>query len=93
MLQLIEFFVFLMVMTICYQFYRYALNHQGREKQDKCQTLGIVFFSVGMTSLVIRSVFFVFGGVVLMMFGLRLIAHGLDRIDKKIYIDQYTGDE
>jgi integral membrane sensor domain MASE1 len=81
------------VLMICYQMYAFSVNKQGAEKQKSCQMLGIVYMTSGITALIARQPVFVFMGLVLMMVGFRLMATGLDRIDKKIYIDHYDEDD
>jgi hypothetical protein len=76
--------------AIIFQMYNYAITRKKEEKQKICRGLGILLFSFGVVSLVFRDQFFVFAGLLLMMIGFRLIAQGLDRLDKKIYIDRYN---
>lgn len=76
-----------------YQFYAFAISATGAEKQRRCLTLGIISFAIGIPCLVFHSTLAVFGGMILMMFGFRLLAQGLDRIDKKIYIDRCADDD
>ena len=85
-LKLLVLFTILMVI---YQIYSYAVTRKREEKQTICRGLGIALFSVGVVTLVTRDTILVFTGLFLMMLGLRLIAHSLDRIDKKIFIDRY----
>jgi len=77
------------ILTVIYQIYSYAVTRKREEKQNICRGLGIALFSVGVVTLVTRDTILVFTGLFLMMLGLRLIAHSLDRIDKKIFIDRY----
>jgi len=77
------------LLTVIYQIYSYAVTRKREEKQRVCRGLGIVLFSVGVVTLVTRDTFFVFSGIFLMMLGFRLLAHSLDRLDKKIFIDRY----
>ena len=86
--------IFLMsTLIVFYQFYTFAVSRKALEKQKSCQKLGIVYFTLGILCLVIRDTSFVVAGLILMMLGLRLIAHGLDRIDKKIFIDRHDEDQ
>jgi hypothetical protein len=85
----VEFLVSIPVMLICYQMYAFSVNKKGAEKQKSCQALGIVYMTFGITALIAREPAFVFMGLMLMMFGFRLMSTGLDRIDKKIFIDRY----
>jgi predicted tellurium resistance membrane protein TerC len=80
------------VIVICFQFFLYSVSLHGEEKQKKCRTLGIIYMSFGIISLASRSMLFTVTGLVLIMMGLRLIAYGLDRINKKIFIDRYDED-
>ena len=89
---LIEIAILGPVLVVMYQFYRFAVNRTGEMKQKSCQALGIVYCSLGITALALHTTFFVFAGLLLLMFGLRLIAHGLDRINKTIFIDRYDED-
>jgi len=77
--------------AVIFQIYSYAVTRQREERQSVCRGLGIMLLTVGITSLVTRDYLFVFAGFILMMIGFRLIARGLDRLDKKIYIDRYNG--
>jgi hypothetical protein len=89
----IENFFLLSLLIVFYQFYTFAVSRKTLEKQRSCQKLGIVYFTLGILCLVIHDLSFVIAGFVLMMLGLRLIAHGLDRIDKKIFIDRHDEDQ
>ena len=88
-----EFLASIPILLICYQMYAFSVNKKGAEKQSSCQALGIVYMTAGTTALIARQPVFVFMGLMLMMFGFRLMAIGLDRIDKKIFIDRYDGEE
>jgi hypothetical protein len=89
---IIEMLLLLPLITILYQFYRFSVKRKDADKQKKCQILGIVYCTMGIFALVFRSPFFIFSGLLLIMFGFRLLAHGLDRINKTTYIDQYEED-
>jgi hypothetical protein len=93
MLQLIITLITLSFLILCYQGYRYSITLTGTEKQDVCQHHGIFFTSLGTGAFLAPSVPVVFAGVILIMLGLRLIAHSLDRLDKTVYIDHYTEEE
>ena len=86
----VKFLILLPLFAVIFQMYNYALTRQREEKQAVCRGLGIMLLSIGIASLVSRDPLFVFAGLILMMAGFRLIAHGLDRLDKKIYIDRYN---
>jgi hypothetical protein len=85
----IEFLATLPVLIICYQLYSYSAKSRGFDRQRRCQKLGIVFMTLGTTSLIAHRAAFVFAGLILIMMGFRLIAKGLDRLDKKVFIDRY----
>ena len=87
----LEILATLPVMVICYQLYAYSANSQGVARQRRLLRLGIAFMTMGITALVTREPTFVFLGLILIMMGLRLMAKGLDRLDKKIFIDRYDG--
>jgi hypothetical protein len=71
------------------QMYNYAVTKSGVERQKNCRGFGITCITVGIVSLVFRSVPLTVAGLILIMMGLRLVAHGLDRLDKTVYIDRY----
>ena len=85
----VKYLILLPCFALIYQMYSYAVSRQGEEKQRVCRGYGILLFSLGIVSLVSRDFFFVSSGFILMMIGFRLIAHGLDRLDKKVFIDSY----
>jgi hypothetical protein len=87
-----EILIILPLLVLCIQFYSYSVNCKGKEKQDNCQRLGILYMTVGILTLVFKSAVFSFFGLILMMFGFRLLSKGLDRLDKTKYIDQYNED-
>ena len=76
-------------LALYYQLYNYATIQKGQERQRICRNLGIISFTLGIVSLVSHDYLFVIAGLIFMMFGFRLIAHGLDRLDKNIFIDRY----
>jgi hypothetical protein len=88
-MMIVKLFVLLPLIAVTGQMYSYAVTRQKEEKQKVCRALGITFFSLGTVSLVSHEVLYVFAGLFLMMVGFRLIAHGLDRLDKKVFIDRY----
>lgn len=83
--------IMLPLIVVIVQMYNFAVTRQIGEKQKVCRGLGIVFLSLGTVSLITHDVHYVFAGILLMMLGFRLIAHGLDRLDKKVFIDRYDG--
>jgi hypothetical protein len=88
-----KFLILLPFFAMIYQIYSYAVTRQKEERQSVCRGLGIVLFSFGTVSMVSRDYLLVFTGLILMMIGFRLIAHGLDRLDKKVFIDSYNPSE
>lgn len=89
----VEILIILPLLVLCYQLYSFSVNSEGREKQERCQKLGVAFMTVGILALVHKSAPSAFFGLIMMMFGFRLLAKGLDRLDKKIFIDQHEGDK
>jgi len=71
------------------QLYNYATIRKGTEKQQTCRALGIFSCTIGTLCLISRDYLPVIIGLLLLMFGFRFIAHSLDRLDKKIFIDRY----
>jgi len=90
--QFIEYICMAAVVIVLNQFYAYSVSLTGKAKQLSCQKLGIVYVTLGVVSFVFHRPTVVIGGIILIMMGLRLIAHGLDRIDKKIFIDRYDAE-
>lgn len=89
----LELFIFLPLLAFFYQLYKYADTRKGMSRQKACLALGIAYSSTGTVFLVFRSLFFAMAGLVLFMLGLRLLAKGLDRKDKKIFIDRFEEDQ
>jgi len=89
----VEIMILLPLLVMCYQLYTFSVNSERLKLQERCQKLGIAFMTFGTMALVIKSAPFAFFGLILMMFGFRLIAKGLDRLDKKTFIDQYEDDK
>ena len=85
----IETAVILPILVLCYQIYSFSVNSEGVDRQARCQKLGIAFMTIGICALVIKSAPSAFFGLILMMFGFRLMAKGLDRLDKNTFIDRY----
>jgi hypothetical protein len=92
MKHLVELLVLIPLFIMCYQFYAFSITSKGVEIQKRCQSLGIVYTTLGICSLAFRTPLTVFGGLILIMLGFRLIARGLDRLDKKIFIDRFDED-
>ncbi len=88
----IEYLALFILLTVALQMYFFAVTSIGVEKQRRCQSLGIVFTTVGMVSLIFHQFHLVIGGLILMMLGFKLISHGLDRINKTVFITRYDDD-
>jgi len=71
-----------------YQMYLFATSRQGVERQRTCQGMGIGCLTLGILFLVSRDIYFSIGGMILIMFGFRLVSHGLDRLGKTKFIDR-----
>ena len=89
----VEILVLLPLLVMCYQLYFFSVHSEGKKQQERCQKLGVVFMTFGIMALVFKSAPLAFFGLILIMFGFRLIARGLDRLDKKVFIDQYEDDK
>lgn len=79
--------------VISIQVYLWSASLKGAERQRHCRTLGIAYTSLGSACFLFRTLPFAVVGLVLFMLGMRLIAHSLDRIDKKMFIDRYEDEE
>jgi hypothetical protein len=90
---IIEIAVLITLFAVLYQFYSYTNQSKGAERQKRCQATGIAYLTFGICAFVSKTVLSVFAGLFLMMFGFRLVAHGLDRIDKTTFIDHYRDDD
>ncbi len=88
----LQIFLAIPIVIISTQLYWYASSRTGSSRQQACRGLGIAYTTGGIGSLVFHSIFCAFLGFYLIMLGLLLISRGLDRLDKKIYIDRYAGD-
>jgi hypothetical protein len=87
----VELLATLPLIALFYQLYAYAANSKGELRQRRSRKLGIAYMTIGITLLIARELAFVVLGLVLIMMGFRLMAKGLDRLDKKIFIDRYDG--
>lgn len=85
-------FVVVPFVVVSLQFYSWIVSLKGLERQRHCRALGITYATVGTVAFVFRSLPFAVIGLVLFMLGLRLMAHGLERVDKTIFIDQLDED-
>ncbi len=88
----IEYMCVTAVIIVLNQFYAYSVSLTGQEKQGTCLRLGIIYITFGILSFAMRIPSVIVAGFILIMMGLRLLAHGLDRIDKHIFIDRYDED-
>jgi hypothetical protein len=92
MMEYVKILLILPMIVFGYQLYRYTISLKRAEKQRACRSLGIIIFPIGVICLVYRNFYAVIVGLVLIMFGLRLIAYGLERKDKTIFMDKYADD-
>lgn len=76
----VEMILILPLLVLCLQFYSFSVKSKGEVRQDRCQKLGIGFMTLGIVSLAFKTVPSAFLGLILMMFGFRLISKGLDSI-------------
>jgi hypothetical protein len=81
----VESFIVLILLVICLQLYFFASNSIGVQRQDRCQKLGIAFMTIGIVALIFKTVPIVSFGLILLMFGFRLVSNGLDRLDKNLF--------
>ena len=72
--------------------YSFSASGKGVERQDSCLKLGVTYMTIGICSLATRSTPLAFFGITMIMFAFRLLAKGLDRLDKKKSIDRYDED-
>ncbi|MDU0460937.1 MAG: hypothetical protein RW306_19580 [Geobacteraceae bacterium] len=87
-----EIMIILPLLVMFYQLYCFSVSSVGVERQERCQGLGIVFMTCGIMALAFKSAPLAFFGLIMMMFGFRLLAKGLDRMNKNTFIDQYQDD-
>jgi hypothetical protein len=88
----VKYLLLLILWVFGAQLYFFAVSQEGVQRQEGCLKLGILYITAGIVSLVLREMFFVLSGFMLIMLGLRLVSYGLDRIDKKTFIDRYKED-
>jgi len=91
-MEYLKLLIFLPVIVFGYQLFCYTVTLKKEEKQRACRSLGIIIFPAGVVCLVFRNFYTVIAGLVMIMFALRLIAYGLERKDKNIFIDRYKED-
>jgi hypothetical protein len=89
----VECFVMIPFVVVMCQFYLWIVSLKGAEKQRHCRALGITYTTLGTVCFLFRSLSLAVVGMILFMLGLRLIAYGLDRIDKTIFIDRLDDDK
>ena len=89
----VQLLIILPLLVICYQIYTFSSNRKGEDRQSRCQKLGIGYMVIGILALIEREPLFAFFGLILIMFGFRLMAKGLDRIDKTVFIESYNEEE
>lgn len=82
MSQMIIILTILAFLILCYQGFSYVTSLTGKKRRDSCRQLGIFYFILGICSFISRSAPAVFTGIILLMMGLRLMAHGLVRHGK-----------
>jgi Na+/phosphate symporter len=85
----VEGFVLIPFVVVMFQFYLWIVSLKGVEKQTHCRRLGITYTTLGTVCLLFRTVPLAVVGLILFMLGLRLIAQGLDRINKTNFIDRF----
>lgn len=93
MINFVDIIITLPLLVMSYQFYFFSVASKGVERQERCQKLGIAYMTFGITALVFKTIPFVVFGLILIMLAFRLLAKGLDRLDKKIFIDQHEDDK
>jgi Na+/phosphate symporter len=79
--------------VVMVQFYSWIVSLEGVEKQKHCKVLGVIYTTLGTVCFMLRTLPFAIMGLILFMLGLRLIAHGLDRLNKSVFIDRFDGDK
>jgi len=85
-------FITIPFIVVMFQFYLWIVSLKGVEKQRHCRALGITYTTLGTVCLFFRTLPLAVVGLILFMLGMRLIAHGLDRIDKNVFIDRLDDD-
>lgn len=86
-------FVLIPFVVLMFQFYLWIISLKGAERQRHCRALGITYTTLGTVCLLFRTLSLAVVGLILFMLGLRLIAHGLDRMNKTIFIDRLDEDD
>jgi len=93
MIPYFQLLILIPLLVICYQIYSFTSSRKGVDRQNRCQKLGIGYMTLGILALAWREPLLAFFGFILIMFGLRLLANGLDRIDKTVFIDRYNDEQ
>ena len=88
----VQCFVVIPFMVVMVQFYWWIVSLKGLERQKHCRVLGVIYTTLGTVCFTFRTLPLAIVGLLLFMLGLRLIAHGLDRIGKTIFIDRLDDD-
>lgn len=88
----VECFVMIPFVIVSLQFYSWIVSLEGVEKQRHCKALGITYTTLGTVGFMFRSLPLAIVGMILFMLGMRLIAHGLDRLNKSVFIDRFDRD-
>ena len=89
----VECFIIIPFVVVMFQFYMWIVSLEGIERQKHCKALGVTYTTLGIVCFVFRSLSLAIVGLILIMLGLRLIAYGLDRINKSIFIDKLDDDK
>ena len=88
----VQCFVTIPFVVVMVQFYLWIVSLKGLEKQKHCRALGVTYTTLGTVCFFFRTLPLALTGLIVFMLGLRLIAHGLDRIDKTVFIDRFDED-
>jgi hypothetical protein len=88
----VQCFITVPFVVVMIQFYLWIVSLKGAEKQKHCMALGITYTTLATVCFFFRSLPLAIVGLIIFMLGMRLIAHGLDRIDKTIFIDRFDED-
>lgn len=89
---LLEGLLVLTMFVFLYQLYNYALTRKHPHKEQACYGIGITYMVLGVLCFIFRDPLFSFLGLMLLMLGLLLLANGLQRKNKTVFIDRYDGD-
>lgn len=92
MRQFIQLLIIIPTFIICFQIYSFSASRAGADRQSRCRQLGIGYMVIGIFALLTRELLLAFSGLIFIMFAFRLMAKGLDRIDKTVFIDRCDDD-